>query len=133
MKLDSTGEFQKNKEKIVEASYHIAFIKAQQKNPHTLGETLIKPSILKSVEIVLGEESKRKISEISLSDNTMKRRINELALDIQNQLIQKLKNSVFFAIQYDESTDVANCCQLLIYCRFINEKTLQKSLCFPRF
>ncbi|KAF0746453.1 Integrase catalytic domain-containing protein [Aphis craccivora] len=90
-------------------SYHIAFMVAQQKNHiHT-----IKPSILKSVEIVLGEE-------------------NELALDIQDQLIHKLKNSIFFAIQCDESTDVANCCQLLVYCRFINEKTITEELMFSQ-
>jgi len=45
---------------------------AQQKKPHTLGETLIKPRILKAIEIVLREESKRKISQISLSDNIIK-------------------------------------------------------------
>jgi len=55
-KLDRTGEFQQNNEKIIETSYHIAFMEAQQKKPHTLGETLIKPSVLKAVEIVLGED-----------------------------------------------------------------------------
>ncbi|XP_022160577.1 zinc finger BED domain-containing protein 5-like [Myzus persicae] len=40
MKLDRTGEFQQNNEKIIETSYHIAFMVAQQKKPHTLGETL---------------------------------------------------------------------------------------------
>ncbi|KAL4098879.1 hypothetical protein QTP88_023397 [Uroleucon formosanum] len=132
MKIDHTGEFQQNNEKIVEASYHIAFMVAQQKKPHTLGETLIKPSILKAVEIVLGEESKRKIAQLSLSDNTVKRRIDELALDIKNQLIHKLKHSVFFAIQCDESTDVANCCQLLVYCRFINEQSIAEELLFSQ-
>lgn len=102
MKLGSTGEIQQSNEKIVEASYHIAFMVAQQKKSHTLGETLIKPSILKAVEIILGEESKRKIAQISLSDNTVKRHIDELALHIKNQLIHKLQNSVFFAIQCDE-------------------------------
>jgi hypothetical protein len=58
--------------KIIEASYPIAFMVAQQKKSHTLGETLIKPSILKAVEIVLGEESKRKIFQLSLSDDTIK-------------------------------------------------------------
>ncbi|XP_025424433.1 zinc finger BED domain-containing protein 5-like [Sipha flava] len=128
IKIDHTGEFQQNNKKNVEASYHIAFMVAQQKKPHTLGETLIKPSILKAVEIVLGEENKRKIAQISLSDNTVKRRIDELALDIKNQLIHKLKHSVFFAIQCDESTDVANCCQLLVYCRFINEQPIAELL-----
>ena len=36
MKLDSTGKFQANNEKIVEALYHIAFMVVQQKKPHTL-------------------------------------------------------------------------------------------------
>jgi hypothetical protein len=40
IKLDKTGEFQQNNEKIIEASYHITFMVAQQKKPHTLGETL---------------------------------------------------------------------------------------------
>lgn len=60
IKLDSTGEHQQNNEKIVEASYHIAFMVAQQKKPHTSGEKLIKPSILKAVEIVLEKEIKEK-------------------------------------------------------------------------
>jgi len=128
MRIDHTGEFQQNNEKIVEASYHIAFMVAQQKKPHTLGETLIKPSILKAVEIVLGEESKRKIAQISLSDNTVKRRIDELALDIKNQLIHKLKHSIFFAIQ----CDVANCCQLLVYCLFINEQSIAEEQIFSQ-
>jgi len=37
-----------------------------------LREILIKPSILKDVKIVLGEESKKKIAQIFLSDNTVK-------------------------------------------------------------
>jgi len=61
MKIDHTGEFQQNNEKIVEASYHIAFMVVQQKKPHTLSETLIKPSMLKAVKIVLSEEVKSTI------------------------------------------------------------------------
>ncbi|XP_060881990.1 SCAN domain-containing protein 3-like [Metopolophium dirhodum] len=90
MKIDHTGEFQQNNEKIVEASYHIAFMGAQQKKPHTFGETLIKPSILKAVEIVLGEESKRKIAQLSLSDNTVKRRI-----DVSLRRKRKISNSSY--------------------------------------
>lgn len=62
----------------------------------------------------------------------MKQHIDELALDIKNQLINKLKNSVFFAIQCDELTDVANFCQLLVYCRFINEQSIAEDLLFSQ-
>lgn len=68
--MTEPGEFQQDIEKIVETSYHIVFMVAQEKKPHTLGETLIKLSIHKTVEIVLDEESKIKIAQISLSDNT---------------------------------------------------------------
>lgn len=40
--------------------------------------------------------------------NTVKRRADELALDIKNRLIHKLKYSVFFEIQCDDLTDVAH-------------------------
>jgi hypothetical protein len=53
-------------------------------------------------------------------------------LDIKNQLIHKLKHSVFFAIKCDESTDVANCSQLLVYCRFINEQSIAEELLFSQ-
>lgn len=84
IKPDSTGEFQRNNEKIIEASYHIAFMVVQQKKSHILGETLIKPSILKAVELVIGEESKSKIAQIPLSE--VKLRIDELALDIKKSV-----------------------------------------------
>lgn len=68
------------------------------------------------MKLVLGEESKRKIVQILLSDNTVKRLIDKLALHIKNQLIYKLQNSVFFVIQCDESIDVS-----LIHYPFIKE------------
>jgi hypothetical protein len=47
MKLDSTGAFQEMNHRATEASYAIALEIAKQKKPHTIGETLIKPCILK--------------------------------------------------------------------------------------
>jgi len=44
----------------------------QQMKPYTVGEILMKPSIRKSVEIVLGKESKKKIAYIFLSNNKVK-------------------------------------------------------------
>lgn len=80
-----------------------------------MGETLIEPSIFKAVEIVLGEESKMKIAQISLSDKYSEMTMiaffyGQLALDIKNQLIHKLQNSAFIANQSDESADVAHYC-----------------------
>lgn len=60
----------------------------------------------------------------------MKRRIDELAEDIKEQVLEKIKASRFFAIQCDESTDVAHLCQLLVYSRFVDEGTVKEEILF---
>ncbi|XP_042225326.1 protein ZBED8-like [Homarus americanus] len=67
------------------------------------------------VKQVLGEASERKIQQISLSNDTVKRRINEMSDDIKEKVIQEIKLSPtgMFTIQLDESTDVSSCAQLL--------------------
>ncbi len=73
-KLDATGAF--NRPHVVEASYKVVLEIVKQKKPHTIGETLIKPCTLKIVKFVLGYASELKIQQISLSNDTVKRRIN---------------------------------------------------------
>jgi hypothetical protein len=74
------------------------------------------------VEAVLGKPAKKKkIQEIPLSNNTVKVRIEKMSYDIEEQLLVKVKNSPYFALQCDESTDVTQCCQLLVFVRFLDE------------
>ncbi len=77
-KLDATGAFQQQTSSVAEASYEVALEIAKQKKPHTIGETLIKLCTLKMVKRVLGDENERKIQKIHLSNDTAKRRINEM-------------------------------------------------------
>ncbi|CAG4969007.1 unnamed protein product [Parnassius apollo] len=72
-------------EKVLEASYELSLLIAKAKKSHTIGETLVKPCLLKAADIVLGPETKQKFSQIPLSDNTVKRRIDDMAEDIKNQ------------------------------------------------
>ena len=58
---------------------------------------------------------------LPLSNNTVSRRIDDMAEDVTVQLLEKVRNSEYFALQLDESTDVANEAQLLVYIRFIRE------------
>ena len=68
------------------------------------------------VRNLIGEELLPKLDSVSLSNNTVKRRIEEMSVDIADQVIAGVKDSKFgFALQLDESTDVTNCCQLLVY------------------
>ena len=52
MRLDASSDFFRKNNQLLEASYLVAFEIAKQKKPHTIGETLIKPCILKTAGIV---------------------------------------------------------------------------------
>ncbi len=120
-KLDANGGFQQQTSSVVEASYEVALEIAKQKKPHTNGETLIKPCTLKMIKGVPGDGSEREIQQISLSNNTVKRKINEMLDDIKEKVIQEIKSSPtgMFAIQLDESMDVSSCAQLLVFVRYV--------------
>ncbi|XP_068240050.1 protein FAM200C-like [Palaemon carinicauda] len=130
MKLDSSSVFHQETWKLVEASYELSLLIAKTEKPHSMGETLVKPCLLRAANIVLGEGSQRKLSKISFSDNTVKRCIDELSEDIKEQVLDKIKASRFFEIQCDESTDVAHLCQLLVYSRFMDEGTVKEEILF---
>ncbi|CAM4667033.1 unnamed protein product [Lepidochelys kempii] len=109
MKLDTTGAFHQVSAKVVEASYALSLLIAKAKKAHIIGETFVKPCLLKAAEIVLGAESKKKNLEISLSDNSVKRCVDDIAKDLKLQVVEAVKASSFFAIQCDDTTDVAQC------------------------
>ncbi len=119
--LDATNAFQQQTLSVVELSYEVALEIAKQKKPYTISETLIKPCTLKMVKRVLGDASERKIQQMSLSNDTVKRRINEISDDIKEKVIQEIKSSPtgMFAIQVDESMDVSSCAHLLVFVRYV--------------
>ena len=51
----------------------------------------------------------------------MARRIEEMACDVSQQVIEKIKQDKRFALQLDESTDISNQAQLLMYVRYYDE------------
>ena len=70
---------------------------------------------------MLGEESVKKLNPISLSNNTVQRRVSEISTDFKEQVILEIKEAPLnlFSIQLDESTDVSNCAQLLVFVKYI--------------
>ena len=53
-----------------------------------------------------------------LSNDTITRRIIEMSDDIEQQLLERIKSSPYYAIQIDESTDVSNIALLLVFVRY---------------
>ena len=63
------------------------------KKPHTIAEDLILPCCKDIVRTMLGEEPVKKLDPISLSINTVHRRITEISNDIKVQVIVEIKEA----------------------------------------
>ena len=102
---------------------HIAGDFHQEHRPHmktrlklpskkcTIAEPLVKPCLLKI--LFLGEAREVKMRQISLSSNTIQRRISDVLDDVKDQVINEMKASPMFSFQVVDSTDVTSCAQLL--------------------
>ena len=122
-RLDYGGKYQQQNMAAIEASYLVALRIAKAKKPHTIAEELLLPATKDIVRVMLGAEYVSKLNTVSLYNNTVSRRIDDMSADIMEQVIQEMKSAPLgiFSIQLDESTDVANCSQLLAYVRYIYE------------
>ena len=80
--------------------------------PHTIAENLIKPCMLETVSCILGEDAAKKVAAVQCSD-----RIHKISDHIEDELIHRLNASDMFAMQLDESTDVAGLSILLVFVR----------------
>lgn len=108
----------------LEASYKVAYRIAQQKKPHTIAETLVKPCALDIVELVCGKDQRKKIEAVPLSNDVIRSRIVEMSSNVLKQVIEELNSSLFpFSMQLDESTDVSQCSQLLVFVRYVHHDT----------
>ena len=77
------------------------------KIPYTELEAVILPFLKIVADLIHGgKEAVDKVSKISLSDTTVYRRCQSIATDLEDQLIEKLKQAPLFAIQLDETTYV---------------------------
>ena len=114
----------------VHASFSIALHVAKAKKAHTIGETLLKPCILESVKLMLGEKASQTMKRISLSNDTIKSRIHEMSENIKSKVILKINSSPVFALQLDETTDVANLSQLLVYIRYVADERINEEFLF---
>lgn len=55
-----------------------------------------------------------------LQRNTIQRRTEQIGSYCELKLLEKLSRCSYFSITLDESTDVSNISQLLIFCRILN-------------
>ena len=76
--------------------------------------------MLDAISVVF-PEVRSKVEAISLSQRSIACCIDTIAVNIQDQLLISIEDFQWFSIALDESTDLQDIAQLLIYIRGINE------------
>jgi hypothetical protein len=116
------------------ASYNLAKIIAKAGKSHTIGEELILPSVQVILETVLHHPPSSAVNiikKVPLSNDSVRRRIDEMANDVEATLCEILKMTEF-SLQIDESTLPGNEALLLAYVRFPNDGHVQQEMLFAK-
>ena len=115
----------------LQCSYEVAYRIAKCKKPHIIAEDLIKPCSEKMVEILHGSAAKKKIQQVLLSNDTIRRRIDSMAVDVCQQVCTEIKESTLQAsVQFDESTDTALENHLIAFVRYEKERKMKEEFLF---
>ena len=103
--------------KTLKPSYLVSEILAKVGASQVYGEKLIKPAMLSCASEVLGKDAASALNKISLSNDTITRRQDEMASFVEDKIVEILRKTKF-SLQTDEST-IHSQAILLIYVRFI--------------
>jgi hypothetical protein len=93
---------------------------AKTKKPHTIAETLVIPASIRIAEIMFHEKEVVKIKNIPHLNDRIRRRIDEMAEDIMKQITEKIIQKKQSALQLDETINISNCTQLMVFVRYID-------------
>ena len=113
------------------ASYNISLLIAKCGKPHTIGKKLILPAIREFISTVMHQDASSVVRSIPLSNNSVARRIDELAIDVEQQLCKDLQTTEF-ALQLDESTLRDNEALLMAYVRYIHNGVSKEEMLFSK-
>ena len=128
-RLDQTGQSYQKSAGILHASYKVFLLIAKNIKAHIIAENLVLPAAKILVRNLIGEKEAEKLNSVSLSNGAVKRRIHDMSDDIFDQVTTAVRASKYgFAMQLDESTDVTNCGQLLVYVRFTENGIVKTEL-----
>ena len=108
-----------NHKKALRASLNISNMIAKKCKPFIEGE-FIKNCMLNAVEIICPEYLDT-FKKIKLSNDTISRRINSLALNVNEQLKELCKNFKYYSLCLDDTKDYTGISQLSIFIRGIND------------
>ena len=131
MSLTSIFKMQSNLNKQwLQASYELSFLLAKESRPHTDDEKLLKPAFAVYYRTMLDSRTNgHQLASLSLSNDTVRRRIDEMAIDVKLQLNNFLRNTKF-SLVLDESIFRDSEALLLGYTRFKQDSKSVEEMLF---
>ena len=98
------SSFTKSSTDGLRTSFNLSYLIAKSGKPHNIGEKLIIVAITEVLTTLMHHRCTEQITKsIFLSNNTVQRRVDEMAVNVDKTLCNKLKTTEF-SLQIDEST-----------------------------
>ena len=89
----------------------------------------VKQCAIKMAHVFGEDKVARKLETVSLSHQTTARRISDLGKHISSKLKSIAENCIYFSLALDESTDISDTSELLIFIRTVDKNfTVQEEL-----
>ena len=117
-------------EKALTASFQVAELLVKSKKPHTIAESFMLPACKAIVNEMLGPDEVQEVKKVLLSDNTISRRIDDMSVDIETIVLEKIRIGKHFSLQLDEYTDISKNVELLANVRFVDGDTIRENFLF---
>ena len=102
------------------ASYEVALLLAKKIKSFRDGE-LVKVCAIRMAKAFGEEKIAEKFTTVSLSHQTMAKRVADLSQHVTCKLKSATKNCSYFSVTLDESVDVTDVSQLMIFARLMDE------------
>ena len=79
---------------------------------------------------MLGPDAVQEVTKVLLSDNTISRPIDDMSVDIETIVLEKIRIGKHFSLQLDEYTDISKNVELLTNVLFVDGDTIRKNFLF---
>ena len=86
-RFDQTGQSYQKSTEILYSSYEVSLLIAKNMKAHTIAENLVLPAARILVRNLIGEKEVGKLNSVSLSNDTVRRRIHDMSNDISDQVM----------------------------------------------
>jgi zinc finger BED domain-containing protein 5/7/8/9 len=81
-------------------------------------------------EVMIGDKAKQIFDRVPLSKNTVHRRIIDMSNNVKQMLLSVIFQSRYYALQVDESTDIANFANLMAFVRYEKDQEIHDDFLF---